>query len=261
MSKALFFDIDGTLVSFKTHRIPDSAVAALRCAKNAGHSIFISTGRPRHLIDNLGEIEDIIEGYITTNGAYCFVNGAVINCTPVSREDVETVIGLADEMDFSCMVVGENEIIVYRENEYVKRLLAKLLNVCNFKGSLNAGPMLEQNILQLSPFVSPELDKIINPRLKASVSMRWCPYFADIFSVETDKAKGLDSVIAHLGINIEDTIAFGDGENDIPIIRYAGTGVAMGNSNDCVKAAADLVTSDIDNDGIESALKRLGIIG
>ena len=71
--KALFFDIDGTLVSFQTHRIPQSTVEALEKAKQNGVYIYISTGRPIILITNLGQIEHLIDGYITTNGARCFV--------------------------------------------------------------------------------------------------------------------------------------------------------------------------------------------
>ena len=69
--KALFFDIDGTLVSFQTHRIPQSTVEALEKAKQNGVNIYISTGRPIILITNLGQIEHLIDGYITTNGARC----------------------------------------------------------------------------------------------------------------------------------------------------------------------------------------------
>ncbi len=73
--KALFFDIDGTLVSFKTHRIPQSTVDALEQAKKNGVEVYISTGRPKQIINNLGQIEHLIDGYITANGARCFVAG------------------------------------------------------------------------------------------------------------------------------------------------------------------------------------------
>ena len=55
-------------------------------------------------------------------------------------------------------------------------------------------------------------------------------------------------------------MAFGDGENDIDMLKFAGIGVAMGNSSDIVKAAADYVTDTIDNDGIEKALRHFGLI-
>ena len=80
MTKALFFDIDGTLVSFETHRIPSSTIEALEAARAKGLKIFIATGRPKAIINNLSELQDrnLIDGYITMNGAYCFVGEQVI---------------------------------------------------------------------------------------------------------------------------------------------------------------------------------------
>ena len=62
--KALFFDIDGTLVSFRTHKIPQSTVDALEDAKRNGVAGYISTGRPRILINNLGQIEQIGRAHV-----------------------------------------------------------------------------------------------------------------------------------------------------------------------------------------------------
>ena len=59
---AMFFDIDGTLVSFKTHQIPASAILALTQAKANGHKVFIATGRPPLIITNLGAIEHLLPG-------------------------------------------------------------------------------------------------------------------------------------------------------------------------------------------------------
>lgn len=70
---ALFFDIDGTLVSLNTHKIPPSTIFALTRAKANGHKIFIATGRPIQILTNIGAIEHLVDGYITTNGAYCFI--------------------------------------------------------------------------------------------------------------------------------------------------------------------------------------------
>ena len=66
---ALFFDIDGTLVSFQTHGIPASTILALTQAKANGSRVYIATGRPPLILTNLGAIEHLIDGYITTNGA------------------------------------------------------------------------------------------------------------------------------------------------------------------------------------------------
>ena len=80
---ALFFDIDGTLVSFKTHEIPPSTIFALTQAKANGSRVYIATGRPPVIITNLGAIEHLIDGYITTNGALCFVGDEMVSCQPI----------------------------------------------------------------------------------------------------------------------------------------------------------------------------------
>ena len=77
---ALFFDIDGTLVSFNTHQIPASTVFALTQAKANGHKVFIATARPPHIYTNLGPIQHLIDGYVTINGALCFVGNDVVRC-------------------------------------------------------------------------------------------------------------------------------------------------------------------------------------
>ena len=90
--KALFFDIDGTLVSFKTHKIPQSTVDALEQAKKNGVEVYISTGRPQLIINNLGQIEHLIDGYITTNGARCFVGDKVVSQHAILPEDVVSLL-------------------------------------------------------------------------------------------------------------------------------------------------------------------------
>ena len=91
MVKAIFFDIDGTLVSFETHKIPASTQEALKTLRDKGIKIFIATGRPQCLINNLGDLE--FDGYITVNGSYCFTAGhqpIYKGCIP--QEDIERLI-------------------------------------------------------------------------------------------------------------------------------------------------------------------------
>ena len=92
MNYALFFDIDGTLVSFKTHEIPDSTIQALTQAKENGSRVYIATGRPPIIITNLGAIAHLIDGYITTNGAFCFVGDEEVYVSALDEECLEKLM-------------------------------------------------------------------------------------------------------------------------------------------------------------------------
>ena len=108
--RALFFDIDGTLVSFKTHRIPPSTVASLTKAKEKGVKIFISTGRPTQFITNLQQIEHLIDGWVTTNGANCFIGTDTVHRKAMSRENVDHIIALSDKYQVPVIIVGSQDI-------------------------------------------------------------------------------------------------------------------------------------------------------
>lgn len=259
MTKALFFDIDGTLVSFKTHRIPASAIEALTAAKNKGIDIFISTGRPRPLINNISEITHLIDGYITTNGAFCFENDQIISRSPIPAEDTAFIIDQADKMDFACIIMGEKDLAIHNPNPKALATFHDMLNIYDIP-QLPLSRVLNQHILQLTPFINPEQEKLLTPLLKNVEISRWCDAFADITAKGVSKAKGLEEIATHNNYPISQTIAFGDGGNDISIIKAAGIGVAMGNATPDLKQAADYITTSIDEDGIYNALRHLNII-
>ena len=88
----------------------------------------------------------------------------------------------------------------------------------------------------------------------------WYPLFADIIARGNSKSTGIDKVLAYFDIDLKDTMAFGDGGNDIPMLKHVATGIAMGNAEPHVKAVADYVTTSVDEDGIANALKHFGLI-
>lgn len=262
MTKALFFDIDGTLVSFKTHSIPTSTVEALEKAKANGVEIYISTGRPYALINNLGQIEHLIDGYITTNGAYCFIGDNVISCDAIAKDDVIRVIDKSREWGFPCMVVGEKSLSMFNtaSDPQKVRHIGELLNVPDIEHELPIGDVLTQRILQLTPFISEEQESEMLSSLHGIESGRWCPDFADFTAKGVSKAKGLREIAAYRGLDISETMAFGDGGNDLSIIKQSGIGVAMGNANEILKTAADYITDSIDDNGVYNALCHYKII-
>lgn len=254
--KALFFDIDGTLVSFKTHQIPLSTVQALEWAKLQGIQVYISTGRPQPLIVNLGQIEHLIDGYITTNGALCIVGSHVVSSHCIDQADVRRVLQACDRWDVPCVMVGRRHLGVHRIKPIIEEAFRKGLGLPHLE-LRSSDQMLGEPILQLTPFVSPAQEAELMPRLQACTSGRWTPAFTDITHVEADKGKGLLAMAAYLGLNIDETVAFGDGGNDISILKRAGIGVAMGNAGDEVKRMADYVTTAVDDDGVSRAIRHL----
>ena len=242
--KAIFLDIDGTLVSFKTHAIPASTLEAVKAVRRKGVKVYVATGRPLLFIDNLGELE--YDGLVTTTGAHCIDReGNSFVLRTVDRGDVERLVRhheTCPQEAFPIIFVAQDELFVTGlspELEDLSRLL-------NFE----------------IPAVFPPQDeaRYMEQLMPGCVAMRWHPTFVDIITRGVSKSYGIDRMLEHEGISLEQTVAFGDGGNDIDMLRHVGLGVAMGNASDEVKAAAGFVTRSVDEDGIEYALHTLGIL-
>ena len=257
---ALFFDIDGTLVSFKTHEIPPSTISALTQAKANGHKVFISTGRPPLIITNLGAIEHLIDGYVTINGALCFVGNEVIRCKDIPQQDVLTVVKDAQEKDYGLIVVGEKDVAVLDPQGEVDRVFRGEIAVENLNQARPLDVVLGQRILQLTPFFPEEYERDMMQRIPSCTSGRWHPAFTDITAKGADKGEGIRALAAHLGLDPQCTMAFGDGGNDSSMIEAAGIGVAMGNAIEPLKNEADYTTTSVDDDGVLNALRHFGLL-
>lgn len=261
MKRVLFFDIDGTLVSFNTHKVPDSTVKALKAAREKGHKIIIATGRPLPIINNLGPLvdENLIDGYITMNGAYCVIGDKVVGKHPIPPEEVDKLIDVCSRNGYPCVYVGEKDIKVANPDEEARRvfetfLAVKQIPLCDYE----AGK--KEELFQMTPFFDTEEEKKLRAALPGCEFNRWYPTFVDITARGANKAAGVDIMLRELGMPLEASVAFGDGGNDVPMLRHTAIGVAMGNADDMVKASADHITTSVDDNGIVNALRNLGII-
>ena len=258
MIKAVFFDIDGTLVSFKTHVIPDSTIRALDMLRKKGVKLFISTGRRLGSINNLDTQE--FDGYITLNGGYCVVGTEeVIYKCAIPAEDMEALIRYQETVEpFPCSIVGEDGIFMNYDNEDVNEVFGML----NFPHP-PLRPMREslgKEAYQLVAFFKARQEERIMSYLPHCEATRWNPLFADVIPKGCSKAIGIDKIIEHFGISLDETMAFGDGGNDVSMLVHAGIGVAMGNAVNDVKEKADYVTTTVDDDGIYNALRHYNVI-
>ncbi|MDR2146125.1 MAG: Cof-type HAD-IIB family hydrolase [Tannerella sp.] len=257
MIKAIFLDIDGTMVSFKTHCVSGETIKSLREARRNGVKIFVATGRHRTDINNLGDLE--FDGYMSLNGAYCWVGNETVFKKSIPQQDVLTFADYIErEPKIPCFFVDAERVTVNMINEDVQ----KMMELVNFppRTIVPANEVKNREMFQLTAFFPVERESEIVAMLPGCSSSRWHPTFADITVKGVDKSVGIQKIIEYIGLSKDEVMAIGDGGNDISMIQYAGVGVAMGNGGEEVKLAADYVTATVDEDGVGQALRRFGVI-
>ena len=253
----MFFDIDGTLVSFKSHTVPESARRAMARLREQGVKVFIATGR---LMKHVAIVNDIeVDGYITVNGGYCITSaGEVIFESAFPRATVERVIDLSEQYGFDLNVMTHEDMYVSSMGERVQKI-ASMINIMPTVADVRA-IAATQPVVQMCPYISRELEQEIMPLLPDCVGSRWIETFMDLNVRGVDKSLGIQQVMNYYGLTMAEAMAFGDGGNDLPMVRDAAVGVAMGNACDELKAVADYITSSVDEDGVSRALEHFGLI-
>ncbi|MGO3162876.1 MAG: Cof-type HAD-IIB family hydrolase [Sphingobacteriaceae bacterium] len=256
--KAVFFDIDGTLMSFKTHQVPATTVEAIRTIQSKGIKTILATGRSINSIDHVKFLD--FDGYITFNGGYCLNRDSeVLYRQTIDAEDIQAVLDYTKTRPLSFSFMSEKEITIHDVTPEIAGMYAHL--------NLPVPPLVDMervdiaSILQTNIFIGPEEEKIFMKEVMPnSIASRWTPLFADVNPGGLSKKVGIDIFCKYFGIDRDHTMAFGDGGNDITMLQQVGLGVAMGNANSEVKAVADFVTQEVDDNGIEYALQYFGII-
>lgn len=262
MIKAIFFDIDGTLVSFKTHKIAKSAIEAIEEIKKNGIKVFIATGRLIGEINNLGHLK--FDGYITVNGGYCSTSdNKEIFKSSIPKEDLKAIIEYQknkDKFPFSFML-KEGTVINFIDDKV--RYLSNMVNLPLPKVedlSLIANNDNE-DVFQINIYVDREKEKqLMKDVFVNCMSSRWNDLFADVNVRGNSKEAGIDKFLEYYNIDIKETMAFGDGGNDVGMLKHVAIGIAMDNAVDEAKEAADYITDCVDNDGVYKALKHFDII-
>lgn len=255
--KAVFFDIDGTLVSFATHAVPASAREAIRRLRERGVKVFIATGRLLCHTDAVGDLA--VDGYITVNGGCCLTSsGEIIYEQSFPREVLDKVFDLKSRYDFQLAVMTQKNMYIDRISSRVKTI-ADMINIYPEVADLNH-IIDTQAVLQMCPYISPEVEAEIMEQLPECVQSRWIDLFMDINLKGIDKSVGARKVMEYYGLTMQEAMAFGDGGNDLPLVRDVAVGVAMGNACDELKAVADYITSSVDEDGVSRALEYFDLI-
>lgn len=252
MIQAAFFDIDGTLLSFNTHKVSPGTIRAFGKLHSAGIRTFLSTGRPKVLIPALPVA---FEGHITMNGGHVFVGSETLLSNPIPTDDYNHWLDYAGRHNICTMAFDRETMAVAQVSEtgyaIQRQLDMPMPPICTIDH------MRTMEAYQVIALMPPSDDAAVAAILPHCRLPRWHQLFTDIVADGNSKASGMEAICSHFGINPADTIAFGDGGNDIEMLQWAGIGIAMGNAADNVKQAADMVTTDVDHEGIENAVNKL----
>ena len=256
MIKAAFFDVDGTVYSHESKCVPESTIEALKALRKKGIKTFLATGRHFSEIDEFPVGKIPFDGYVMLTGQLC-PDGKrnVIFGNAIDGADAEYLLNEFKKKEMPVMLVEKDKLYINLVNEIVingqAEISSPIPEVMEYKGD---------PVYQIICYGGKELEMELIPKLPNCKITRWCPFGIDVISKTGGKVTGIKKMLEVHGIGQEEVIAFGDGENDIEMLQFAGIGVAMGNAEPEVKAVADYVTTDIDDDGILNALKHFEIL-
>ena len=253
--KAVFFDIDGTLVSFKTHTVPPSAVKAIKALQEKGIKVIVATGRSIKAIDHIRYLN--FDGFITFNGGYCVANdGRLLLRKAIDPTDIQRLL---DHTTHHFALMYEKDVFISHVTPEIAGMYAHL--------NLPVPPLMNRertdvtNVLQANIFMPPDKElEFMKNVMPNSLATRWTPLFADVNPGGSSKKVGVEIFCDHFGFDASETMSFGDGGNDISMLMQTGIGVAMGNANKNVKEIADFITTDTDTDGVFNALVHYNVI-
>jgi Cof subfamily protein (haloacid dehalogenase superfamily) len=257
--KVIFFDIDGTLFSHTQMAIPQSARDALAEVRANGVKTVIATGRHKVDLQSLPTADMEFDGYLALNGMMILDKSMqLISGTAIDPDECKILSLAFRAKKIPFLILTEDG----RYMNYINELAQHGIDtgeytlpdpVDDFKR--NGRP-----IFQLCAFVNAEQRQLLDDILEGCDITSWSETGIDIVPKGGGKVSGIKHYIEAEGIDQSETMAFGDGENDVEMLAFAGIGVAMGNGVEDAKAAADYVTTSVDEDGIANGLRHFGLI-
>lgn len=263
-SKLIFFDIDGTLLTeTKDHCVPESTTKALELLRKNGHVCIINTGRPYACLDDV--IKSIkVDGYVCGCGTYIRLGNNVLLANHLENELCYKIIQELETCKLEWMLEGEKALF-YSNKPYKSFIGKEALDLeSKIPGNIHCISEKDFHNVGFDKFImacSPKSDfnRFYNA-FKNKLTFIDRNGFYELVPKEFSKATGMKFLEDYLNISHQNTIAVGDSSNDIPMLKYAETGILMGGANPELQKYATFVTNSITEDGIYNAFKKLELI-
>jgi len=254
-NRYLFFDIDGTLAAggYEYTYVPESAMRALKKLREAGHVLCIATGRSHGMAVEYMDVFGM-QNMVSDGGYGITVDGKLLGVEPLPKDLVVALIDECDEKGYPWGLVVDDtprrfcpdtKFVDFTGDEYMESVIVPGTRPEDYDG------VFKVNIACCPPD---------EQKLETLKKLPWARFHDDYLFVEpTDKARGIRRMMDHFGAPYEDVIVFGDAMNDLSMFVPEWTCVAMGNACEELKAKADYVTTDVEDDGIWNACVALGL--
>lgn len=257
MIKAIFFDIDGTLISGKRPYIKKEVIEGLKVLRNKGIKLFIASGRHMLELEELKLMEQFdFDGYLLLNGGYCKVGDQIIYDNKINKEDVEKIVHVIEEKHDPCLFIENDKMYINFVNERVIEAQASI--------STMIPPVSQEinlnNIYQIDPYVGEKEIKEIMKNTKNVKVTKWHDYAYDIVPLNGGKAAAIQAIQKYFGYQKEEMMAFGDGHNDIEMLDVVGYPIVMENGSDEVKQHACYICGNVENEGILSGMEYFNLL-
>ena len=260
MKKAIFFDIDGTLIDCMNGKmdISDRVKDVIKDLQKNGDYVFIATGRPYALLS-----ENILnfgfDGLILSNGAHILIDNKTIYSEAFDKSFVKDLVTQLEENNIEYILQGEIDSYLKDECKNFYKYYEKIgVSKRYLIGNYNLDEIIVHKIEMLCP--NDESKELCLSLIKNNPEY---DYFSsvnksaiEVYMKKNNKANAILKVIDYLGVDIKNTFAFGDGKNDIEMLLTVNCGIAMGNASDEVKKYANKITDCVENDGVAIGIEN-----
>jgi len=256
-NKLFLFDVDGTLYDGKQKKIHSSTCEALHALKNAGHELVVATGRAYFMLYSIAPVIHLIDHFILINGQHILANHQTIYEDKIEHQLLEPLLESFRKRNIPYGFQSAYCESVSHINDTVLASFVELdLNLPPEDAHFHE----KEAVYQMWCFCDEEQKKEIMIENPAFDFIKWMGVGYDVIKKGQSKGKALRTLLQYLKRDPQDVISFGDGDNDIEMLMESGLGIAMGNASPACKEKANYITSTIEEDGIEKALKKFGFL-